>query len=226
MAVMRYPGGVSPEFGGVFFRSKIASAAPRLVANAPETDVKRLRITCACPRVGKRRAPSRGVAVFHPAIKFLSRQAPQIGRQVRLTSNQFAEMAELVRSEFVRIIAMARRRVLGFTFGPKVRPTRALVARSDAIAPIVAVCKTAARKTHHRRLGLAHLVDQLLADTVDIRDARSFAHPDAVVNDATQVLREVTVDIGRNGSKRLVEQDFDGGLGSAGAPRPKGRKRF
>src|SRR5271154_2311864 len=155
MTVTRHPRGLSPEFGGIFSRSKISSATPRLVADAPETDVKRLCVARGTARVGECRAPSRGVAVFHPAIKFLSRQAPQIGRQVRLAANQFAEMAELVRFEFVGIVAMACRGILGFIFGPEVGPARALVARPDTIAPIVAVGKAAAGKTHYRRLSLA-----------------------------------------------------------------------
>src|ERR1039457_5654860 len=66
-------------------------------------------------------------------------------------------------------------------------------ARTDAVAPIVTVGETAARPADDRRPDLAHRVDQRFPDATDIGDLRVLADPDAVVNDAAEMLDEVAM---------------------------------
>jgi len=56
---------------------------------------------------------------------------------------------------------------------------------------------------------LLEAIDEVLADAVDVGDARTFADPDAVVDDAAEVLGELAVDLGGDGADALVEHDLD-----------------
>src|SRR5271168_844729 len=103
MTKSRHPGCVSPEFSCVFFRCKVSTAAPRLVSHTPKTYVKGFGKSRGASFIGQGCASRRRVAIFDPTIEFFRGQASKIRRQVGFTTDQFAEMAEFVRSEFVWI---------------------------------------------------------------------------------------------------------------------------
>ena len=87
--------------------------------------------------------------------------------------------------------------------GPEVGARGALVARADAVAPVVAVGEAAAGPAEDRRLDGFRRSDERRADTEGVRDLRVFADPDAVVDDSAEVLDEVAVDLGRDGADGL-----------------------
>jgi hypothetical protein len=87
---------------------------------------------------------------------------------------------------------------------PEVDSRRPFVAWSNAVAPVVLIGKTAARIPNHARFKFFQVVDQRFADAVVVGDLRFLTDPDAVVDNAAEVLDEVTVDVGRYRSDRWM----------------------
>ncbi|PYY11592.1 MAG: hypothetical protein DMG61_18460 [Acidobacteria bacterium] len=87
---------------------------------------------------------------------------------------------------------------------PEVCSARALVSRSNAIFPVIAVCKATAWPAHNRRVNPAERLNQSRSDPVRVRNLRIFADPDAVVNDSTEMLGEVPINVRRDCANRLV----------------------
>ncbi len=88
-------------------------------------------------------------------------------------------------------------------FTPEVRPPGTLLARPNAITPVIAVSETASWPTNNRGLDFSELFNQGTANAILIGDFRVFAHPYPVVNDATEIFGEVSVDVGRDRSQRF-----------------------
>ena len=103
--------------------------------------------------------------------------------------------------------------------GPEIGAARTVVGRADAVAPVVAVGEAAAGPADDRRLDLLHLVDERLADAVDVGNLRVFADPDAVVHDAAEMLDEMAVQLGRDRADRLADQNLEARLGRLRARR-------
>ncbi len=100
--------------------------------------------------------------------------------------------AKFVRVELLRAVRrIAELRVVD----PEIRAGRPFVARPDAITPIVAVGKAAARPSHNRRMELLEGVHQFFADAVVVRYLRVGADPDSVIDNAADIFGEVTIDI-------------------------------
>src|SRR5205807_4421477 len=87
----------------------------------------------------------------------------------------------------------------------------AFLSGTDAITPVIAIGKAAAGKAHERRSDLPHFIYQCFADSVNVEDLRILTHPDAVVNHAAKIFREVAVDVGRNCSQRFIKNNFNPG---------------
>src|SRR5215468_9466006 len=66
-------------------------------------------------------------------------------------------------------------------------------ALSYSVAPVIAIGKAAAWPAQVRRSNALHVVDELLADSLYVGNARVWADPDAVVNDAPKMLDEMPV---------------------------------
>src|SRR5262245_18335691 len=88
---------------------------------------------------------------------------------------------------------------------PEFRTARAVFARPDAVAPIVAVGETPSRPPDYARLDSIHRLDDRLPDASDVGNHRVFAYPYAVVDHASQVLDEMAVDFRRDSADRLVQ---------------------
>ena len=88
-------------------------------------------------------------------------------------------------------------------------------ARADAVAPVILVGEAAARPAHDDRPELADVLDQGAADAVDIGDLGIGPDPDAVVDDAADVLGELAVERRPDRADRLVEEDGDRELRAA-----------
>ena len=104
---------------------------------------------------------------------------------------------------------MAGRAGRTFLLRPEIRAPRTLVSRTDAIPPIIAVGKASARITHYRGFDLPHFVNQFFADAIHVRNFGLLAHPDAVVDHSAKIFGEVTVDVGRDRSQWLAQEDLD-----------------
>ena len=190
----------------------VAAAAPRLVAHAPVLDVEGLAVAVGGALVGEGEAPARGVAVGHPVVKLLRAARADVGREVRLGPHQPAETHELVDAELVGLRGVRAPQACG---APSSCTCAAAGRRADAVAPVVAVREAAARPAQVRRADPLHVVHELLADAVDVRDLRVAADPDAVVDDAAEVLDEVPVEV-----------RADGRAGNGGGDaRPRRRRR-
>src|SRR5690606_41216692 len=59
----------------------------------------------------------------------------------------------------------------------------ALVARADAVAPVVLVGETAAGPAHHRHVQLPQRGQHVVAVAAGVGDLRILAHPDAAVDE-------------------------------------------
>src|ERR1700734_2159688 len=101
MAILRQPCSIAAKLGGIFLRRKVAAASPGFISHSPVTNVIRLGRTVGGAGFSKSGAARGRVAVFHPAIKLLGRQTADVGCQIGLTTNQFAEAHELIGAKAV-----------------------------------------------------------------------------------------------------------------------------
>jgi hypothetical protein len=181
----------------------------------PITDGKRFFAAVLGPLVGQRRRAGRCVAILNPLLKFLGRAGADVGGEVRLDAAQTAEAHKFVGAEVVR---------LG-DFFPASEAARPLVARSDAVAPVVLVGEAAARPPHHHAAQPPYMLDQAAANSVNVGHFRLWADPDAVVDDAADVLGEVAVNRRLDRADGVIESHSDGHLGATlaawTAPRTK-----
>src|SRR6478609_6908031 len=100
----------------------------------------------------------------------------------------------------VRVVLRVAERVAAGAAGPEVGAPRPLIARAGAVAPVVAVGEAAARPADGALRQLLHPVDDGLPDPLSVGDLRAFADPDAVVDDAAEVLGEVAIEIRHDGA--------------------------
>src|SRR5262245_47667997 len=82
------------------------------------------------------------------------------------------------------------------SISPEVGARRSLRAWSNTVTPIVAVSKTATGPTDDRRLDPPQGLNQGVANASSVRHLGIFTYPDTVINNAAQVLGEMSVDIG------------------------------
>ncbi len=159
---------------------------------------------------GERGRAGGGVAVFDPARELDCGQAAEIAGQIGLGSREMAEADELIGAEGVVVVELHGVALEALGVGivdPEVGAGGAVLARADAVAPVVAVGEAAAGPADDGDVNLLHAIDDLFADAVDVGDARTFADPDAVVDDAAEMLGELAVDLGGDGADALVEHE-------------------
>src|SRR5882672_10801707 len=208
LAVVRHPSRVSAEFSDILLRRKVPATPPGFISYAPVARVVRLRGSGLGALLSKRGAARRRIAVLHPPVKFRSGQAANVGSEVRLRTNKFAEMDELIGAEFIGFIFMTGRRFVIFCLYPEIRAPRAFFGWTNAITPLIAICEASSRVANHGRLDFLHLINQIFADAVDILNFGFCADPHAIVNGASQVLRKMTVEIARNRSHEFVKENL------------------
>src|SRR6266851_4728560 len=207
-AVVRHPSRVSSEFSGILLRRKVPATPPGFISYAPVAHVVRLRGSGLGTLLSKRGAACRRIAVLHPPVKFRSGQAANVGSEVRLRANKFAETDELIGAEFVGFIFMAGRRLVIFRFYQEICAPRTFFEWTNAITPVVAVCEASSRVANYGRLDFSHLINQLVADAAGIWNFGFWADPYPVVDGASQVFREMTVEIGRNRAYGFVKENL------------------
>ena len=97
------------------------------------------------------------------------------------------------------------------------------VGRIDSITPVIAVSETSSGEANYRGL-ILRICSTIRFGCRRCSVSSSFPDPDPVVNNATQVLREVPIDVGRNDANLLAHQHFNTarGAGPGGfADRPR-----
>src|SRR5689334_8600447 len=205
------PGGETAELGGVRFGREVAAATPRFIADAPITHVEGFAVAARCAQLRQRRRACRRVAVFDPLIKLPGRQAAQVSRQIRLRADQTAEAHEFVGAKVIWIIFLRRvgEAFIAQAVVPEIGAARATGARPCAIAPVIAVGETAARPAHDRRAYALQMVYKGFANAADVCNLRVFADPDAVINDAAEMLGEVAVNLRRNHRRRFCNENLN-----------------
>src|SRR5690606_35285535 len=132
------------------------------------------------------------------------RAAAGIARHVGIGPQQFREIHELVGAEAV---GLGHAAPVGVDLDP------ALVARTDAVAPVVLVGETAAGPAHHRHLQLLQRRDHVVAVAAGVGDLRILAHPDAAVDAVAQVFGELAEEVAAHLGAGLVGTQRRGGGG-------------
>ena len=218
------PGGEAAEHGGVLLGDEVAAAAPTLVADSPEVDVEGVGVAVGCAlggeRVGRvgggrvRGDRTRGrVAVFDFLVEVAGGEGAHVGGEVGFGADGSAGVHELVEAVAVGVLLSPE----GGAVGPGGGGT-------DAVAPVVGVGEAAAGPAEQRRLNGAHGVDEGLADAAGIGDFGVGADPDAVVDDAAEVLDEMAIDLGGDGGDGLGGEDIDVGVDGPKTPKPQNPK--
>src|SRR5882762_1804910 len=214
LAVVRQPSRISAEFNGILLRRKVSSTPPGFISYTPVAHVIRLRRAGLGALLGKRGAACRRIAVLHPPVEFRGGQAANVGGEVWLRPDEFAEMDKLVGAEFVGIILVIGRRFIVLRLKPEVRSSWALIGAANTITPVIAVSEASTRVANDGGLDLPHVVNKVLADAIEMGDLGFCADPHAIVDGASQVLREVAVEVGRNSANRFVEKNFHSRIGT------------
>ncbi len=143
-----------------------------------------------------------GVAVLDELVEVFGGQGAEIAGEVGLAADGAAGAHELV--EAVAIV---------FLLVPEGGAIGAFRGGADAVAPVVGVGEAAAGPAKDGGLHGLHGVDEVEADAVKIGDLGFFADPDAVIDDAAELLDEVGVDFGGDGAEGFRRKDVDGGVG-------------
>ena len=163
-----------------------ATTAPAFVAYAPEAHLERLRMPVLRALI-RQRAAARMVQVFPPAGHLLHSAAADVSHYECLRAEALHQLHVLVRTEAV---------VLGDTAPERVDHHRSISAWANAILPMVVIGETAARPAQVRNLNAT----QRRADVVaQMPLAAAGLAPEAVIDAAAEMLREMTVDVAADG---------------------------
>src|SRR5262249_33320173 len=79
-------------------------------------------------------------------------------------------------------------------FLPAAETPRPFLARPNAVTPVVLVREASARPAHDNAAQPLDVFDQVAADAVDVGNLRLGTDPDAVIDDAADVLGELAVE--------------------------------
>jgi hypothetical protein len=132
-------------------------------------------------------------------VKLLRRPRADIGCHVGLGADEPAQVHELLKAELVALHRVEAARHAALPEVVRARPG----ACADAVAPVVAVGEAASWPAQVRRADATHVVHELRADAADVGNRRVATDPDAVVDDAAEVLDEVAVEVGTDLRPRL-----------------------
>ena len=125
-----------------------------------------------------------GVAVLHPLLRLGPGAGAEIRADVRLGAEHLGVIQELVRAE-----------AIAFDGAPRhFEARRPLVARADAVPPVVIGREIAAGPAQQRNIQLLGRVQDIPAKAVGVGEGR-FLLEDAAIDAAPQVLDEIAVDL-------------------------------
>ena len=194
--------GIARVDRGGIFRRHVAAAAPGLIADAQIFQVPRLVASIGAALVGQRRVLVRG-HVLDPLGRVIGRQRADIDRDVRIGADQFGEVHELVGAEGI---------VVSHAAPMHIDPHRPLVARADAVAPVVKVGEAAAGPADHRHMDFLQRLHHIGAIATNIGDGAVLPNPDAAIDAGTQMFGELAIDMPVDHRPRLRRVDRDRNL--------------
>jgi hypothetical protein len=99
---------------------------------------------------------------------------------------------------------------------PVVVSARPLCRVPNPISPVIAVRKTAAWPAKIRDSNPPQVIDELFTNAVDIRNFRVPSDPNAIVDDATEMLDELPVNMGADLGTRILGRNLDFGVRAQG----------
>ena len=200
-------GGVGPlhQLGG--FEGELAivlgaavahlPGAIHLVAEAPELDLPGIAAAVLAAQAGHGGVFG-GIAVLDPLLGFGPGAGAEVGADVGLGAEHLDVVEELVGAEAV-----------AFDGAPgHFEARRALVARADAVAPVVVGGEVAAGPAQQGDVELADGFEDVLAEAVGIGEGR-LLFEDAAVDAAAEVLDEVAIEHGIDVADDALGIDLD-----------------
>ena len=182
--VVFHEGVIAAEIVRVELRPHVAAAAPALVADGHVRDLPRLVAAVGAAEVGHGGIGGRG-HVLHPLHLLLHGAAADIEAHVRFDVEQLAQVEEFVRAEMV---------VLHHATPVGVVDRRTLLARADAVAPVILVGEAPARPAQLRHGERLQRGKHVVAVAPRVGNGRIHANPDALVDTAAEMLGELAVD--------------------------------
>ena len=182
VAVLAHVGLVLPVQVRVVQRKHVAAASPALVADAEELEPEGLITPVALAQIRHGGARVEG-HVLHPVGHLGDRAAADVAVDVRLGIELVQQLEVLVRAERV-----------GLDDPAPVRVDHRLPLGPDAFPPVILVGEASARPPHDGHFDRAERVDGVAADAVLVRDAGVGADPQALVDAAAEMLRELSID--------------------------------
>ncbi len=189
-----------------------AAAPPVLVPHGPVGDGPGI---LAAVRPSERRQGTRAGhrQVLQPLRHLADRAGADVSADVRFGADPLTEVQELVSAEMV---------VLRHSTPVHVDHARSLVPRSDTVPPVVRVGEAAPRPAEIRDAKTGKRLHHVASDTARIRDRGIFTDPDPFIDASAQVLREVSIDVPRDGLGAEVCLDRDPVHGMPLLPAPAG----
>src|SRR5699024_354111 len=196
---------VLPRESDIVLGLHVAAAAPGLVADAEVGHLPRL-VTAVGPAQGRHRRVVGAGEVLDPLAHLHDRAGADVPVDVRLGVQQLHEVHELMGAEGA---------VLDHVAPVRVDHAGPLLARADAVAPVVVVGEAAAGPAQVRDLQRTQRLDHVIADATRVRDLGVLAHVEAAVDAAAQVLGEMAVDVPADRVAGAGEVDGDAGRAAA-----------
>src|SRR6185437_5293239 len=169
-----------------------------LVAEAPESDVKRIGVAVALAQVAPVRT-GRTVDVFDEVASLVEAARAEVDGEHRRRADGLAPVDEFVDADGVAVGGMPG----------EVEAGRALVARADAVFPVVGRDEIAARIADVGNLEVAHELGDVAAHAVLV-GGRMPRLVDAGVDGAAEMLEEGAVEPVVNIGNRVVAMRGDG----------------
>ena len=188
VAIISTIGSISTVLIAVELSRHIAAAAPVFVTHAPEFHRPRLFTTIFLTQISHRRFAIES-DVFHPFRHFFHGAATQIAADIRFGSKQFTEVEKFVRTEGI---------VFHHATPVRIHHFRTTFARTDTIAPMIFIGKTATRPTEIWNLNFFQSSHNIIAIAIGIRNGRLGTHPNATINTMTKMFREMTINMTGN----------------------------
>ena len=145
------------------------------------------------------------VRVLHPVPRIVNRAESKVDADVRLGANQRRIAKELVGAEAIGLDVVPR----------QLEPGGTLIARTDAILPVVAGAEIAARPPENRDLEIADRLQDVLAKSVLVGE-RAALLEDAAVDHAAEMLGEVAEQQRIDRADDAIGVELDAGDGGAG----------
>jgi hypothetical protein len=85
----------------------------------------------------------------------------------------------------------------------------ALIARANAISPVIFIGKTAARPAQYWDTNFSQRIQHIVANAMRVGDGRILAHPESLVNASPQMLGKMTVYVRANCAEVRLRIDLN-----------------